>query len=250
MNIIFSKDYRGLEIVFSSDSSQYLYLNATKVAKYFNKDLSNWRRNSETIVYIEALLRFVESTELKLSENELFIVVIGKGKKQGTWIHQKLIIAFARWLSPEFAVWCDMTIEEILTSKTQTFQKPHLPEIGNSTQKIIELDNNLTATEKLIANLQNMNPTTLYRLDKFYRKFHNFSPLAYFGIDLDSQFFLPTELGKMINKSPVEINLMIEHKGFQIRENGVWKLTESGRDFGILIVGKYNQIKWKIKSIV
>ncbi len=132
-------------------------------------------------------------------------------------------------------------------SQTKNFQ---LPEIGNLTEKIIELDNNLTATEKLIANLQNMNPTTLYRLDKFYRKFHNFSPLEHFEIDLENQFFLPTELGKMINKSAVEINLMLEHKGFQIRENGVWKLTKSGRDFGIEIVGKFSQLKWKMKTII
>jgi len=57
------------------------------------------------------------------------------------------------------------------------------------------------------------------------------SPLKTFEIDPENQFFLPTELGKMINKSPVEINLMLEHKGFQIRENGVWKITESGHDF-------------------
>jgi len=43
---------------------------------------------------------------------------------------------------------------------------------------------------------------------------------------------------------------MIEHKGFQVRENGVWKITESGRDFGIEIVGNFVQIKWKIKTIL
>ncbi len=141
-------------------------------------------------------------------------------------------------------------MRELLQNKKSQTQNLQLPEIGNETEKIIELDNNLTATEKLIANLQNMNPTTLYRLDKFYRKFHNFSPLEHFEIDLENQFFLPTELGKMINKSAVEINLMLEHKGFQIRENGVWKLTKSGRDFGIEINGKFSQLKWKIKAVL
>jgi len=54
----------------------------------------------------------------------------------------------------------------------------------------------------------------------------------------------------MINKSAVEINLMIAHKGFQIKENGVWKLTSSGRDFGIEIIGNNHQIKWKMKTII
>ncbi len=147
-------------------------------------------------------------------------------------------------------------MREILQNqKSQTVQPPQtqnlqLPEIGNSTQKIIELDNNFTATTNLLANLRNANPIDLFRLDQFYREFHNFSPLETFKIDLENQFFLPTELGKMINKSPVEINLMLEHKGFQVRENKIWKLTESGRDFGIEINGKFSQIKWKMKSIV
>ncbi len=134
-------------------------------------------------------------------------------------------------------------------SQPQT-QNLQLPEIKHETQQIIELDNYFMATEKLIANLQNMNPTTLYRLDKYIQRNRNFSPLEHFEIDLHSQFFLPTELGKMINKSAVEVNLMIANKGFQVRENGVWKMTSSGEDLGILIVGKYNQIKWKLKTVL
>ncbi len=129
-------------------------------------------------------------------------------------------------------------------------QNSQLPEIGNSTEQIIELDNYFMATANLIENLESKKPTTLYRLDKFYKKFHNFSVLEYFEIELDSQFFLPTELGRMINKSPVEINLMIANKGYQIRENGIWKMTSSGEEFGIVIVGKFSQLKWKMKAIL
>lgn len=32
----------------------------------------------------------------------------------GTWLHPKLGIAFARWLDPFFALWCDEQIESIL----------------------------------------------------------------------------------------------------------------------------------------
>ncbi len=183
------------------------------------------------------------------------LVVIRKGgnpNEQGTWIHQSLIVAFARWLSPDFAVWCDMTIEEILKSQTiqpQT-QNLQLPEIENSTQKIIELDNNFIATTNLLANLRNTNPIDLFRLEQYFLANFRYSILDKFKIDLENQFFLPTELGKMINKSPVEINLILAHKGFQIRENKIWKLTESGRDFGIEINGKFIQIKWKMRTVL
>ncbi len=70
------------------------YLNATKTAKAFKKDLSNWRRSSETIAYIE----YVSSlTELTMSD--LIIIKSGGNDKtvQGTWIHHSLADEFMRW---------------------------------------------------------------------------------------------------------------------------------------------------------
>ena len=143
--------------------------------------------------------------------------------------------------------------ELLQNQKSQTIQQTQnlqLPEIGNSTQKIIELKNYSNEMFELLEIFQKQSPINLFRFDKIMLQQFGTSPLETFKIDLENQFFLPTELGKMINKSPVEINLILEHKGFQIRENGVWKITDSGLEFGIEIVGKYNQIKWKLKSIL
>ncbi len=252
MNEPIIKIWKDKEISFLN--SQTPFIHATPIAQQFGKLLGNWLKTAETQEYIKALANFLNSDVDS-------IVIIKKGgnpKEQGTWLHPKLAIFFARWLSPEFAVWCDMTIEEILKSQTsqpiqpqtQTSQNLQLPEIGNSTEQIIELHNSFISTSNFVEFLESKKPTTLYRLDQFYREFYNFSPLETFKINLESQYFLPTELGRMINKSPVEINLMIEHKGFQIRENGIWKLTKSGRDFGIEIVGKFSQIKWNMKTII
>ncbi len=171
-----------------------------------------------------------------INESGLYSAILGSKKPEAK--------QFKRWIT-----------NEVLPSVRKTgnysiSQNPQLPEIGNSTQKMIELKNDVLETSNLIEILESKKLTTLYRLDKFYRKFHNFSPLENFEIDLENQFFLPTELGKMINKSPVEVNLMLEHRGFQLRENGIWKMTSSGNEFGILIIGKYNQIKWKLKTVL
>ncbi len=171
-----------------------------------------------------------------INESGLYSAILGSKKPVAK--------IFKRWITREVLPSIRKTGNY---SISQNFQ---LPEIGNSTQKMIELKNDFLETSNLIEILESKKLTTLYRLDKFYRKFHNFSPLEHFEIDLNSQFFLPTELGKMINKSPVEINLMLEHKGFQVQENGVWKITSSGNEFGMLIIGKYNQIKWKLKAVL
>lgn len=41
----------------------------------------------------------------------------------GTWLHPKLAVAFARWLSVEFAVWCDLTIDSLINKTTVTYEK-------------------------------------------------------------------------------------------------------------------------------
>jgi ribosomal protein L7/L12 len=117
---ILSKNFKDFEIVFSQELNSNLYLNATKVAKSFNKDVREWKRSKQTIDYINAL------NDVGFSHTTLIKVVSGNfsdKREQGTWIHKKLIIAFARWLNPDFAVWCDGVIEEILSQKTETISR-------------------------------------------------------------------------------------------------------------------------------
>ncbi len=133
------------------------------------------------------------------------------------------------------------------TQSSQNLQKPDFHALTNELNDYEIYSNKLLG---FIENLRNRNQIDLFRFDKIMLQQFGTSPLKTFEIDIESQFFLPTELGKMINKSAVEINLMLEHKGYQIRENGVWKMTSSGRDFGIEINGKFNQIKWKLKTVL
>jgi phage anti-repressor protein len=90
----------------------------------------------------------------------------------------------------------------------------------------------------------------LIKADGFVKKATGVSPLKAFGIDFSNRFFIPTELGNMIEKSPVEINKILDFRGFQVKVDGIWKLTETGKEFGVQINGKYSQLKWKLDSII
>jgi hypothetical protein len=116
---IITKEFEKIEVLFNQ-LNQSVYLNATKVSKHFKKDVNEWKRLPSTLTYLASLSRLG-----KIPERELIIVRKGGNDKnsQGTWIHKKLIIAFARWLSPDFAVWCDGVIEEILSQKTETISR-------------------------------------------------------------------------------------------------------------------------------
>ncbi len=250
MEIITKKFHnQATQILVDFFESNGLYLNATKVATAFGKDLSNWRRSPQTIEYIEAILSSVYNTEL--TEKDLFIVILGKGKEQGTWIHRKLIIAFARWLSPDFAVWCDIQIEDILKSKQQTPETAHQTvQVQNET---LDLDFYTQQSEKifkLVQLINSQNIKTLYFADNLYKNLNIRSPLELLKIDLSNYYFIPTELGNFINSSAIETNKILEAKGLQIRENGIWVLTEKGHDFAIEVQnGSFLQIKWNLKAI-
>ena len=83
------------------------YLNATSIATQFNKRVGDYLRNDRTQEYIEALTERLfnpETRNLVTAENQLVIIKKGGNNKksQGTWLHPKLAVDFARWLDTFF----------------------------------------------------------------------------------------------------------------------------------------------------
>jgi hypothetical protein len=104
--------FENAPVTFTSEA----YLNATQIAKHFNKRVQHYLDSDRTQEYIQELTKAANPA---LTENQLVIVKKGgKVGESGTWLHPKLTIDFARWLSAKFAIWCDMQIEKILHSPT------------------------------------------------------------------------------------------------------------------------------------
>ncbi|MBE0470606.1 MAG: KilA-N domain-containing protein [Methyloprofundus sp.] len=80
------------------------WFNATAAADRFGKRIDHWLANAETKEYIEKLN----------TRNVGDLIKTKRGKTGGTWLHPKLAIVFARWLSVDFAIWCDEQIDEII----------------------------------------------------------------------------------------------------------------------------------------
>jgi hypothetical protein len=219
---ILTYNYQGKIDIFFLKSDE-LYLNATETARKFGKDVREWKRAKQTTDYIEALAD-VENLHIE----KLIIIRKGGNNKnsQGTWIHKKLIISFARWLDVKFAVWCDLTIEEILKTGSYSLQKEEKSEYDfEEIQKVVKI-----GTE-LLSDLKNLNPVEQIKLDTFVKNRTEKSLLEDFGISFENSYFLPTEIGNMFGVSGAEVNLILEKKGFQFRdENRVWKPTKKGFD--------------------
>jgi ribosomal protein L7/L12 len=124
MNNIVQKVFIDKDIFFE-EQNRNIYLNATKTAREFGKEVKRWLALKETEEYINSVKDYLITEDTLSDFGELVVVRKGGNDKnaQGTWIHKKLIIAFARWLDPKFAVWCDFQIEEILSQKTETISR-------------------------------------------------------------------------------------------------------------------------------
>ena len=116
MNQVQSFNFGNIAVSFREDG----YLNATQIAGHFGKLPKDYLKTEQTQQYISALAESLsERTKILTDGNQIVIVKKGNSKNftQGTWLHPKLAIHFARWLNPKFAVWCDEQIEALLNGK-------------------------------------------------------------------------------------------------------------------------------------
>ncbi len=111
MNSIKTVSFGNFPVSFQNNG----YLNATVVAAHFNRRVGNYLKSERTQEYIAALAEKLSVTPKRATEDNQIVIIKQGGTEQGTWLHPKLAVDFARWLDPKFAVWCDEQIEQILS---------------------------------------------------------------------------------------------------------------------------------------
>lgn len=116
MNIL-KLDYQGLPV----HANREAWFNATQIAAMFGRRPIDWLRLPETERYIRALCKREAEKQGKSEVRKSHFVKTKKGgdlsqpEIQGTWLHPKLAVAFARWCDIDFALWCDEQIEALIT---------------------------------------------------------------------------------------------------------------------------------------
>lgn len=104
--------YKGFIITQDSNG----YINATEMCRINNKRVDDWVKTQKTQNYISYI-----SKDLSIPASQLVISIKGNfsNTEQGTWIHPELAICLGRWISVEFAVWCDRHIKKYLESSSK-----------------------------------------------------------------------------------------------------------------------------------
>lgn len=113
--------YEGHNISYRDDG----WFNATEASAKFDKTPAEWLRLPSTTQYLDALKRKYGNFPYSTAK---------RGSGGGTWFHPKLAVAFARWLDPDFAVWCDEQIDRLIRSKDNWSKARHLSAAGAKLQ--------------------------------------------------------------------------------------------------------------------
>jgi hypothetical protein len=99
--------YKGYEISFQREDGSVM-VNATEMAKAFDKRPADWLRTEQS----ERLLNAMAASQKCVPAD--LVKVINGGGNYGTWMHEDVALLFAQWLSPEFYIWCNDRIKELL----------------------------------------------------------------------------------------------------------------------------------------
>ena len=224
MNELTVREYLGNRIEFKMIDG-HIYANANQMANGFggSQKLADWTRSENTKRYMEAL------NKNKLWKNS---IISEEGRNGGTWIHEKLVLNFARYLNVEFELWCDEQIATLLregkvelqptndkisllmrivTANGETELALAMNRYENNYVKPLELDNKIKSQQ--IAELQPKG--------------------TYYDLVLQCKNLLSVgQIAKDYGKSPQWLNDKLHELKVQYKQGNVWLLYQKYADKG------------------
>lgn len=233
-------NYNGSPITFRQGDATMV--NATEMAKPFGKRAVDWLRNDQVQEFISALSKVRKCTLADL------VQVTKGGSGRGTWFHEDVALEFARWLSPQFAIWCNDRVKELLrygmTASNEVIEKTltnpdYLIQLANvikqereqrqlAEAKVVELREENETQRDQISLLETDNEfqrETIERQDKALKV--ALPKAAQFDAYLNSHGVLTaTQVAKIFGLSCVAYNQRLRDAGIQYRLNNQWVLKQ------------------------
>lgn len=187
-----------------------VYVNLTEFAKPFpGKNLTQIVNSLEIKEYCDALSKLQN-----YSLADLLQVTRG-GNSNGTWAHQKVALRVAQKLSPDFAVWVDTKIEELLTTGVTTSSDDdaaiaHAMEILNR-----RLEQAKAEKQLLEAKAQEQERVIKEQAPQveYYQKVLN-----------SESTYTVTQIAKEFGWGPQTLNRKLKELGVQYKQSGQWLL--------------------------
>lgn len=211
--------YNGSPITFQKGDS--VMVNATEMAKPFGKRCNDFLSTKQAKELISSL-----SAKTGISATGLVTVNQG-GNNQGTWMHEDLALVFAQWLSPDFYLWCNDRIKELL-QYGMTATQPTLEQMINNPDLVISLATQLKSEREEKQRLalevqkkeQEKQSIIEETVDKAFKKI-----LFSFGSLRNCCTFAVLQVDRIIYLAEQAVKLLIFYMGiFYAHTLGYWRL--------------------------
>ena len=199
-------------------------VNATQMAKPFEKSATHWLRNQSTQEFITtyAELRNCNSSDL---------VQVTYGDNGGTWMHEDVALEFARWLSPAFAIWCNDRIKELLTTGVATLADDD----ATIAQAMAILQKRLDKANADKAQLEADNQNKQATIEAQTSELKKQAPkVEYYDNTLQSVNTLTaTQVAKERGMDAEKLNRKLKEAGIIYRQSGQWIVKQPYASWGL-----------------
>lgn len=169
-------NFNETPITFDFNSAENVMVNATEMAKVFNKEVSGFLKVDGTKNYINA---FCQTEDLpfgnEFTPNGKLIKVVKGGEHNGTWMERSVALKFAAWLSPKFEVWVYKTIDNLIFGefhelkdkiKAAADRKARIEYLRNQIKNDPNIDKRVSELMELESKDKKENPSRYATLNK------------------------------------------------------------------------------------
>lgn len=128
--------YQDTEIHFLLNNDDNVMVNATEMAKAFNKKIDNYLRLESTKLLIKELEKIVFVPSDVREQNIIYAT------NKSTYMHRILALDFAAWLDINFKIWIYQTIEKVLFGHYKEHWDAHMMQ-EQAKKEMVELKSKL-----------------------------------------------------------------------------------------------------------
>lgn len=228
-------NYNGNPITFKRVDGSVM-INATEMAKSFGKRVPEWTRLKSTKDFLDTLwtmknsknpvvqkmhyeIQQVDDEGLKhilkcLTTDIHLIVTTNGGQVQGTWMHEDVALEFARWLAPEFAIWCNDMIKKLITTGSVSM-------LDSTNFGGFPIPQKFSDALLLSAHLQQ-------KIEEQEAKIEEDKPkVEYYSAMVENRdYFTTTTIATELRTTSQVLNQFLCKKGVLTGKSGSWKATD------------------------
>lgn len=203
-------DYNDHRVTFKTAKGKTM-VNATSMARCFDKQPAIWLRSAPAMELREALVREGKSESLEEQ------VMTTRGINGATWIVEDLAMEFSKWLSPEFSIWCNDRMKELVTKGHVSLEPKFTEETTVSTDPFGGFPVPTTFEEALLlaAKQQSLIEANKHKVDYYDRVIE------------DRDDFMTSFVANELGITPNALNRFLREEGIIRMEKRLWTVTGS-----------------------